>query len=136
MTDKECKAIRLDRTLVAWVNEVTCAIATRHGVPMGALMNPMTHHDRALAVARAELALVLRGTIRFRDVRRFGTATREYRVCSATRLCPEVGAEWRPMSTVDIARVLGARDHTTVIRMLRRALRDAAEADQREAQVA
>lgn len=118
--------MRADQTLVGFVNAVCMEVAEMFGVLVTDLVGAARCRTQRVAAARRDLAERLRTRI---SSRRVGSSV-EYCVHAPGLEIPG----WAPISLPDLAILLGASNHTSVLVMLRQRHREVARAAGREKQ--
>lgn len=112
--------LRADRELVTHANTLAAWAAADHGVLVAEVVNFKQHHSKPVVAARTQLVLALTESVQYRD------AHEGYRIIGRTWLVgtmtPDLASEgWRPISTPDMAVLVGARDHSAIVLTLQRA---------------
>ena len=111
---------RISGWFVATANHVAWCVASKHDVLICDLLAGGRLKPRKIVAARAELVRELRGRLMYRD-KWDSLGRRSYREYRENALA--VSGDWKPLSTVDVARVLNA-DHSTIVLMLQRAVKE------------
>lgn len=117
--NKQQIVLRQNRTMIAHANGFIAQVAAEYDVLIADLVSFKLHHSDVLTDARMRLVQMLADTVQYRDNKIGKANERRWLIAPLT---PELADEgWRPISTPDMAVLVGARDHSAIVLTLQRA---------------